>query len=178
MNHNALISLRDETFFVELLTLPLMLPCSNLQWFHTYYCIRSSVGALHLYIPFLSFIFNRWNVGWEGTLDLPATQLEWLIALFLVLIISMQDLLMETWRYILSQVWLLIADLEAVFDFFLALQVCNKSKYGQIPENSPSWCHAPFDPEGILGYIQISTSFPPYVPSFWAVSCNCFFIMG
>lgn len=21
---------------------------------------------------------------------------------------------------------------------------------GEVPESSPSWCHAPFDPEGIL----------------------------
>ncbi|XP_057517767.1 uncharacterized protein LOC130798685 [Amaranthus tricolor] len=31
------------------------------------------------------------------------------------------------------------------------LKVCNKSKDGLMPEDSPSWCHAPFDPEGILG---------------------------
>lgn len=33
----------------------------------------------------------------------------------------------------------------------LFLQECNISR-GQVPENSPSWCHAPFDPEGILGW--------------------------
>ncbi|KNA09996.1 hypothetical protein SOVF_148430 [Spinacia oleracea] len=31
------------------------------------------------------------------------------------------------------------------------LKVCNKSKDGLVPEDSPSWCHAPFDPEGVLG---------------------------
>jgi hypothetical protein len=30
-------------------------------------------------------------------------------------------------------------------------QVCNKTTDGFVPEDSPSWCHAPFDPEGILG---------------------------
>ncbi|CAO2813732.1 unnamed protein product [Amaranthus hypochondriacus] len=31
------------------------------------------------------------------------------------------------------------------------LKVCNKTTDGFVPEDSPSWCHAPFDPEGILG---------------------------
>lgn len=31
------------------------------------------------------------------------------------------------------------------------LKECNKSKDGQVPLGAPSWCHAPFDPEGILG---------------------------
>ncbi|KAF3434721.1 hypothetical protein FNV43_RR21806 [Rhamnella rubrinervis] len=30
------------------------------------------------------------------------------------------------------------------------LKECNISANGQVPESSPSWCHAPFDPEGIL----------------------------
>lgn len=34
---------------------------------------------------------------------------------------------------------------------FKNLKVCNKSKDGLVPGDSPSWCHAPFDPEGILG---------------------------
>ncbi|KAL2925520.1 Heparan-alpha-glucosaminide N-acetyltransferase [Bienertia sinuspersici] len=34
---------------------------------------------------------------------------------------------------------------------FKNLKICNKSKDGLVPEDSPSWCHAPFDPEGILG---------------------------
>lgn len=38
------------------------------------------------------------------------------------------------------------------------LKVCNKSKYRQIPENSPSWCHAPFDPEGILGSLTAAVT--------------------
>ncbi|XP_043715028.1 heparan-alpha-glucosaminide N-acetyltransferase-like [Telopea speciosissima] len=30
------------------------------------------------------------------------------------------------------------------------LKECRSSKNGQISDSSPSWCHAPFDPEGIL----------------------------
>ncbi|KAH6787953.1 hypothetical protein C2S52_007505 [Perilla frutescens var. hirtella] len=30
------------------------------------------------------------------------------------------------------------------------LKECNISSDGQVPQTSPSWCHAPFDPEGIL----------------------------
>lgn len=30
------------------------------------------------------------------------------------------------------------------------LKECNISKSGQVSESSPSWCYAPFEPEGIL----------------------------
>ncbi|XP_015893157.2 uncharacterized protein LOC107427291 isoform X2 [Ziziphus jujuba] len=30
------------------------------------------------------------------------------------------------------------------------LKECNISSNGQVPKSSPAWCHAPFDPEGIL----------------------------
>ncbi|CAK9134551.1 unnamed protein product [Ilex paraguariensis] len=34
------------------------------------------------------------------------------------------------------------------------LKECNISKTGQFSESTPSWCHAPFDPEGILRTIK------------------------
>ncbi|XP_061372420.1 uncharacterized protein LOC133314906 [Gastrolobium bilobum] len=37
------------------------------------------------------------------------------------------------------------------------LQECNMSK-GQVSDSSPSWCHAPFDPEGILSSITAAVS--------------------
>ncbi|KAL9238409.1 hypothetical protein vseg_012835 [Gypsophila vaccaria] len=37
------------------------------------------------------------------------------------------------------------------------LKECNKTKFG-IPESSPSWCHAPFDPEGILGSLTAAVT--------------------
>jgi len=33
---------------------------------------------------------------------------------------------------------------------FYNFQECNMSSTGQVSDSSPSWCHAPFDPEGIL----------------------------
>ncbi|XP_010690356.2 uncharacterized protein LOC104903912 [Beta vulgaris subsp. vulgaris] len=41
---------------------------------------------------------------------------------------------------------------------FKNLKVCNKSKDGLVPETSPSWCHAPFDPEGILGSLTAAVT--------------------
>ncbi|GAB2291932.1 hypothetical protein Dimus_026182 [Dionaea muscipula] len=38
------------------------------------------------------------------------------------------------------------------------LKECNKSKDGQIPPSSPSWCHASFDPEGILGSLTATVT--------------------
>ncbi|KAL9244847.1 hypothetical protein vseg_018568 [Gypsophila vaccaria] len=37
------------------------------------------------------------------------------------------------------------------------LKECNKTMFG-IPESSPSWCHAPFDPEGILGSLTAAVT--------------------
>ncbi|KAH9605314.1 hypothetical protein KSS87_013605 [Heliosperma pusillum] len=37
------------------------------------------------------------------------------------------------------------------------LKECNKTKLG-IPESSPSWCHTPFDPEGILGSLTAAVT--------------------
>lgn len=36
------------------------------------------------------------------------------------------------------------------------LKECNISKGGQVPESSPSWCYAPFEPEGILSSLTAS----------------------
>nr|XP_043638648.1 heparan-alpha-glucosaminide N-acetyltransferase-like [Erigeron canadensis] len=38
------------------------------------------------------------------------------------------------------------------------LKECNISKGGQVPESSPSWCHAPFEPEGILSSLTASVA--------------------
>ena len=44
------------------------------------------------------------------------------------------------------------------FFFFFFFSVCsqqcsiNSPDYGPLPPNAPSWCQAPFDPEGILRY--------------------------
>ncbi|XP_060963284.1 uncharacterized protein LOC133032802 isoform X2 [Cannabis sativa] len=37
------------------------------------------------------------------------------------------------------------------------LKVCNMSN-GQVPESSPSWCNAPFDPEGILSSLTAAVT--------------------
>ncbi|XP_073123522.1 uncharacterized protein [Henckelia pumila] len=38
------------------------------------------------------------------------------------------------------------------------LKECNMSSHGQVPLTSPSWCHAPFDPEGILSSITAAVA--------------------
>nr|XP_004500724.1 uncharacterized protein LOC101494283 [Cicer arietinum] len=38
------------------------------------------------------------------------------------------------------------------------LKECNMSSTGQLSDSSPSWCHAPFDPEGILSSITAAVS--------------------
>ncbi|GAB2219476.1 hypothetical protein Droror1_Dr00007112 [Drosera rotundifolia] len=38
------------------------------------------------------------------------------------------------------------------------LKECMKSSDGQIPESSPSWCHASFDPEGLLGSLTATVT--------------------
>nr|KYP53560.1 Heparan-alpha-glucosaminide N-acetyltransferase [Cajanus cajan] len=38
------------------------------------------------------------------------------------------------------------------------LKECNMSSKGQVSDSSPSWCHAPFDPEGILSSITAAVS--------------------
>ncbi|XP_024994030.1 heparan-alpha-glucosaminide N-acetyltransferase-like [Cynara cardunculus var. scolymus] len=38
------------------------------------------------------------------------------------------------------------------------LKECNISKGGQVPESSPSWCYAPFEPEGILSSLTASVA--------------------
>lgn len=38
------------------------------------------------------------------------------------------------------------------------LKECNISKNGQVPESSPSWCHAPFDPEGIISSLTAAVA--------------------
>ncbi|GAU33645.1 hypothetical protein TSUD_310530 [Trifolium subterraneum] len=35
---------------------------------------------------------------------------------------------------------------------------CNMSSTGQVSDSSPSWCHAPFDPEGILSSLTAAVS--------------------
>ncbi|KAL2459966.1 Protein of unknown function (DUF1624) [Abeliophyllum distichum] len=38
------------------------------------------------------------------------------------------------------------------------LKECNISSHGQVPQTAPSWCHAPFDPEGILSSLTAAAS--------------------
>ncbi|KAJ6386102.1 hypothetical protein OIU77_029130 [Salix suchowensis] len=38
------------------------------------------------------------------------------------------------------------------------LKECNMSTYGQVPDNSASWCHAPFDPEGVLSFLTAAVT--------------------
>ncbi|KAI3446270.1 hypothetical protein Pfo_002935 [Paulownia fortunei] len=38
------------------------------------------------------------------------------------------------------------------------LKECNISSHGQVPQTSPSWCHAPFDPEGILSSLTAAVT--------------------
>lgn len=38
------------------------------------------------------------------------------------------------------------------------LKDCNMSTDGRIPESSPSWCHTPFDPEGILSTLTAAVT--------------------
>ncbi|XP_004292175.1 PREDICTED: heparan-alpha-glucosaminide N-acetyltransferase-like isoform X1 [Fragaria vesca subsp. vesca] len=38
------------------------------------------------------------------------------------------------------------------------LKECNMSTGGRIPESSPSWCHTPFDPEGILSTLTAAVT--------------------
>ncbi|KAH6768642.1 hypothetical protein C2S51_013978 [Perilla frutescens var. frutescens] len=38
------------------------------------------------------------------------------------------------------------------------LKECNISSDGQVPQTSPSWCHAPFDPEGILSSLTAAAT--------------------
>ncbi|CAJ2642619.1 unnamed protein product [Trifolium pratense] len=41
---------------------------------------------------------------------------------------------------------------------FRNLKECNMSSTGQVSDSSPSWCHAPFEPEGILSSITAAVS--------------------
>ncbi|KAL0356571.1 UNVERIFIED_CONTAM: Heparan-alpha-glucosaminide N-acetyltransferase [Sesamum calycinum] len=38
------------------------------------------------------------------------------------------------------------------------LKECNLSSHGQVPQTSPSWCHAPFDPEGVLSSLTAAVT--------------------
>ncbi|KAJ6671556.1 HEPARAN-ALPHA-GLUCOSAMINIDE N-ACETYLTRANSFERASE-LIKE ISOFORM X1 [Salix viminalis] len=38
------------------------------------------------------------------------------------------------------------------------LKECNMSTYGQVPDSSASWCHAPFDPEGVLSFLTAAVT--------------------
>ncbi|CAN1264803.1 Heparan-alpha-glucosaminide N-acetyltransferase [Linum perenne] len=38
------------------------------------------------------------------------------------------------------------------------LKVCNMSSGKQVPEDAPSWCHAPFDPEGLLSSLTAAVT--------------------
>ena len=38
----------------------------------------------------------------------------------------------------------------SVCNAIIRIQECGLSKGGQVSESSPSWCYAPFEPEGIL----------------------------
>ncbi|KAL5561213.1 hypothetical protein UlMin_030960 [Ulmus minor] len=38
------------------------------------------------------------------------------------------------------------------------LKDCNMTTNGQVPESSPPWCHAPFDPEGILSSLTAAVT--------------------
>ncbi|EXC16567.1 hypothetical protein L484_008373 [Morus notabilis] len=38
------------------------------------------------------------------------------------------------------------------------LKECNMTTNGEVPESSPSWCHAPFDPEGILSSLTAAVT--------------------
>ncbi|KAJ7001496.1 hypothetical protein NC653_011802 [Populus alba x Populus x berolinensis] len=38
------------------------------------------------------------------------------------------------------------------------LKECNMSTNGQVSESAPSWCHAPFDPEGVLSSITAAVT--------------------
>ncbi|KAL8142509.1 hypothetical protein V2J09_015541 [Rumex salicifolius] len=38
------------------------------------------------------------------------------------------------------------------------LKECNKFSDGKVPESSPSWCHAPFDPEGLMGSLTAAVT--------------------
>ncbi|KAL8543321.1 hypothetical protein ACS0TY_004024 [Phlomoides rotata] len=38
------------------------------------------------------------------------------------------------------------------------LKECNISSKGQVPQSSPSWCHTPFDPEGILSSLTAAVT--------------------
>ncbi|XP_031380205.1 heparan-alpha-glucosaminide N-acetyltransferase-like isoform X2 [Punica granatum] len=42
--------------------------------------------------------------------------------------------------------------------FYRNLEVCNMLTGGQVPQNSPPWCHAPFDPEGILSSLTAAVT--------------------
>ncbi|KAK3010692.1 hypothetical protein RJ639_011200 [Escallonia herrerae] len=38
------------------------------------------------------------------------------------------------------------------------LKDCNVSKHGKVPESAPAWCHASFDPEGILSSLTAAAT--------------------
>uniref|UniRef100_A0A6N2L4Y0 Heparan-alpha-glucosaminide N-acetyltransferase catalytic domain-containing protein n=1 Tax=Salix viminalis TaxID=40686 RepID=A0A6N2L4Y0_SALVM len=38
------------------------------------------------------------------------------------------------------------------------LKECNMSTYGQVPDSSASWCHATFDPEGVLSFLTAAVT--------------------
>ncbi|KAJ0844546.1 hypothetical protein HanRHA438_Chr15g0703661 [Helianthus annuus] len=44
------------------------------------------------------------------------------------------------------------------------MKECNMSKDGQLSEASPSWCYAPFEPEGILSSLTASVALHNWTP--------------
>ncbi|CAN0902759.1 Heparan-alpha-glucosaminide N-acetyltransferase [Linum grandiflorum] len=38
------------------------------------------------------------------------------------------------------------------------MKICNMSSGKQVPEDAPSWCHAPFDPEGLLSSLTAAVT--------------------
>ena len=61
-------------------------------------------------------------------------------------------------------IWLSLPDFSSIafpgFQLFYS-QECsiNSPNYGPLPPDAPSWCQAPFDPEGLLRFVLISLNY-------------------
>lgn len=60
------------------------------------------------------------------------------------------------WFYILISFFSRIVNIATIC--FLQLCSINSPDYGPLPPDAPSWCQAPFDPEGLLRFVYLENA--------------------
>lgn len=112
-------------------------------------------------------LFGRSNVESVVTLVHLVMLLEWLTVRYWVYNIYIKDQSMQEHRYPVFRVTFNCLFFFSFFQwfpnkimflcfFFFCSQQCsiNSPDYGPLPSDAPSWCQAPFDPEGLLRFFH------------------------